>query len=77
MRDDDAVDARVFRRGASSTGDVEPLSQPHLTTSYARRLDDFEIRHGPRLRNVFEHFIDADQAVAGIGDGATGGDNFD
>jgi hypothetical protein len=27
--------------------------------------------------NVFEHFIDADETVPGIGDGAAGGDDFD
>ncbi len=45
--------------------------------SYPSRFADFEIRHGAGLGNVFEHFIDADETVPGIGDGAAGRDDFD
>ncbi|TMA97801.1 MAG: hypothetical protein E6J74_03470 [Deltaproteobacteria bacterium] len=53
------------------------MRQAKRPASYPSRFADFEIRHSARLGDVFEHFIDANEAVPGIGDGAAGGDDFD
>jgi hypothetical protein len=48
-----------------------------LSAAYAGRFEYFEVGQGACFGNIFEHVIEGDQAVARVGDGAAGGDDFD
>jgi len=77
VRYNNAIDSRIFRRGAYPPCDIEPMRQLERAASHPSRFGNFKFGERLRLRDVFQHIIDGDQPIARVGDGSTGGNDFD